>query len=493
MTTSDTIRFKCPNCGAIARGHRKNLERDLACPKCKVTVRFEAMKPEAGVNSHKPVEEVKEPHSQQLPSVMAIPIDDDRREAHNDIVPKISISTTMGMRQCRRFSDRLDMTQTASVWIAAAGFIFLFTSPFLRWVNVGAGGFIGIAGDGKYLLGAAIVTGVLFGISIARRPLLTVPLMISQGVGTMTTFWMGGLLWRLSNTFNINSDNENPIGGLFASLMVSPGAGLYFGLLGGVLVAATSGYLVFRQPRFGAIPAVLNQVLFICMGIVLVVYLGRTQDLRQRSVDVEPNAQVPNAAAPAFPFLANSQDSMTEWKQKYKVTEKQWDEMFANYQARIYPKDVSRRDWWEQAKSRTPAQLNAVYPPLEPREWYVATWIDSFSPSRELDSEYDITSRETTYALTLKLRVRTPPNVPIKEVHGRLAFVTDGKPLFTKTIAEVPDVSFTNSLLVWVKIAPYDDSNAVHRDLRYTEESELTPIFSVSRVVFADGTEQQFD
>lgn len=143
--------------------------------------------------------------------------------------------------------------------------------------------------------------------------------------------------------------------------------------------------------------------------------------------------------------------------------------------------------------TQQPRSLNAVYPPPEPREWYVATWIDSFSPSRELDSEYDISSRERTYALTLRLRVRTPPNVPIKEVHGRLAFVKNGKPLFTKTIAEVPDVSFTNALLVWVRIAPYDDSNAVHRDLRYTEESELKPIFNVSRVVFADGTEQQFD
>jgi len=201
----------------------------------------------------------------------------------------------------------------------------------------------------------------------------------------------------------------------------------------------------------------------------------------------------PHSEAPAFPFLTGSQDSLNEWKQQHKVSDRQWNELFANYEARMYPKAVSRGDWWELAKSRTPAQLNAAYPPLMPREWYAATWLAGFSSSRELDSEYDSSSRQRIYTLTLKLQLRTPPDVPIREVHGRMSFLKDGKRLFTQTIAEVPDVSFTDRLLVWLKISPYNDSDAVHRDLRYTEDSMLTPIFNVSRVVFADGTEQKFD
>lgn len=490
MAIEDTIRLKCPNCGATARGHRKNLERDLACPKCKVTVRFEA---DAGTARDKLLHEEKKPQHREIPSTVVVSPSPDNRDGENGLVPAIRIPVTTGMRQLRRISDRFDTSESISAWLAAAGLLCLFISPFLRWVNVGAGGFIGIAGDGKYLLGAAVIAGVLFGISILRRPLLTVPLLISQGVGTLAAFWMGTLLWRLSNTFSMNANSENAIGGLFASLMVSPGAGLYFGLLGGVLVAGPTGYLVFRQPRQGVIPVFVNQILFTCIGIVLVVYLGRNQDLQQQSVNGESNANAENGSRPAFPFLGKASDPITEWKQKYEVTDKQWDEMFATYQARMYPKDVSRRDWWEQANSRTPEQMKGLYPPLEPREWYAATWLDSYSPSRELDSDYDIRSGERTHKLTLKLRVRTPPNVPIKEVHGQLVFVKEGRPLFTTAISEVPDVSFTDLFVMWVKVEPYDDTNPVHRDLRYLDEGELTPIFRVSRVVFADGKEQRFE
>ena len=447
--------------------------------------------PVSAGNTYRAVEKSDEPKPQPLPPAIPVPLFDNRRVGDYELVPAIRVPNTAGGGQFRRTFHRLDASQIACAWIAAAGFLFLFVSPFLRWVNIGAGGFIGISGDGQYLMGAAIVASVLFGVSLMNRPLLTVPLMISQGVGTLAVIWMGGLFWRLSNTFNAAA--ENPFGQLFASLLISPGAGLYLGLLGGTLVAGSSGYLVLRQPRLGAVPAFFNQILFTCLGIVLIVYVGRHHNLPQQSAGEKIDPDGPKSGAPVFPFLTDPQDSMTEWKEKHKVTEEQWDKLFANYEARMFPKDVSRGDWWELAKSRTPTQLNAAYPPLMPREWYAATWIDSFSSSRELASEYDSSRQERTYKLTLKIRLRTPPNVPIREVHGNMSFLKDGKRLFTQAIAEVPDVSFTDKHFVWLRIAPYDDNNAVHRDLRYTEDSKLTPIFNVSRVVFADGTEQKFE
>ena len=39
---------------------------------------------------------------------------------------------------------------------------------------------------------------------------------------------------------------------------------------------------------------------------------------------------------------------------------------------------------------------------------------------------------------------------------------------------------------------PYDDSNETHRTLRFAKDNELTPIFTVSKVVLADGIEKTF-
>ena len=89
--------------------------------------------------------------------------------------------------------------------------------------------------------------------------------------------------------------------------------------------------------------------------------------------------------------------------------------------------------------------------------------------------------------------VRTEPEVPIKELHGNIVFIKDKKIIYTAKIAEKPDVSFTDHCFVWLKIAPYDDDNQTHRTLRFAKDNELTPVFTVSRVVLADGTEKTFD
>lgn len=409
-------------------------------------------------------------------------------------LPNIRVPTARVSRQLRSTSQRFDAQETISACTATIGFLCLVIAPFLRWVNFGAGGITGIAGDGKYLLAAAIATAALFGISIVRRPLLTVPLLLSQGVGTLAVFWMGSLLWRLSTAVNTDKIDENPIGGLFAAFMVSPGAGLYCGLVGGVLVAGSIGYLIMRQPRQGALLVVVNQTLFVSLGVVLTIYIGRgTTNMDGRAAAGLPNAAAPDAPIFGFPVFSTPQDSMTAWKRKHEVTDEQWNEMVANYRARKHPEEVSISNWWEEAKSRTPAEMRVFYPPLETREWYVANWVDGFSRSRELDTNFSVTGGGTTYSLTLKVRVRTQPDVPIKEVHGKIFFVKDKKVIFSTSLSAVPDVSFTDSCLMWVKVDPYDDSNAVHRELRYAKESELTPVFKVSRVVFADGKEQEFD
>jgi hypothetical protein len=185
---------------------------------------------------------------------------------------------------------------------------------------------------------------------------------------------------------------------------------------------------------------------------------------------------------------ADRASAQAKWKKTHNVSDKQWDELIANFKARKHPESVSTADWWEEAKDKTPAELNKLYPPLQPREWYQAEWPSGFSRSRELD--YNFTNKRET--LKVEVMIRTERDVPIKELYGHLAFVKDNQIVYETSVAEKPDVSFTDLHFVFLRIA-YDDSNAKLRTLRFAKDKELTPIFTVSKVVLADGTVKTFD
>lgn len=181
--------------------------------------------------------------------------------------------------------------------------------------------------------------------------------------------------------------------------------------------------------------------------------------------------------------------AQAKWKQTHNVSDTQWETMIATYTMRKRPQSVTQTDWWEEAKDKTPAELNKLYPPLQPREWYRAEWTGGLSgASRDLDYLF-IDRRQN---LKVNLMIRTEPDLPIKELHGHLAFIKDGEVVYETELAEKPDVSFTNSHFVILRVQ-YDDSNAKHRMLRFAKDSELTPVFTVRRVVLADGKEKTFD
>jgi hypothetical protein len=110
------------------------------------------------------------------------------------------------------------------------------------------------------------------------------------------------------------------------------------------------------------------------------------------------------------------------------------------------------------------------------------------SRSRELD--FNLTDRSQELKVTVL--IRTEPDVPIKEVYGHLAFIKDDQIVYETQLAEKPDVSFTDSCCVILRI-PYDDNNPKHRTLRFAKDGELTPVFTVRKVVLADGTEKTFE
>lgn len=123
----------------------------------------------------------------------------------------------------------------------------------------------------------------------------------------------------------------------------------------------------------------------------------------------------------------------------------------------------------------------------KPREWYRAEWVKHWP--RELDFDFGNNKRDK---LRVTLIIKTEPDLPLKELHGHLAFVKDGKIIYETQLAEKPNVSFVGAHAVILSI-PYDDKNQTHRTLRFAKDNELTPVFTVSKVVLADGKLKTFD
>jgi len=280
---------------------------------------------------------------------------------------------------------------------------------------------------------------------------------------------------------------DNPFAGLLAT-QISPGAGLYIGLIGALIVAGALGFVaVGHLLVLGRMKAyVVTQSVSVGLGILLGFLVGP-------SGPPKVDTAGPKGPAVAWPFpganrAANRAADQSKWKKSHNISHGQWDEMIANYKARKLPKSVTQTEWWEEAKDKTPAELNKLYPPLQPREWYRAEWPGGFSRSRELG--FSFTGRDQK--LKVEVVIRTEPDLPIKELYGHLAFMKGEEIVYETQVAEKPKVSFTDMHFVFLRI-PYDDDNPKHRTLRFAKDSELTPVFTVRKVVMADGKEKTFE
>ncbi len=400
----------------------------------------------------------------------------------------------------------LDPQARVAALAAVFGLVVLAVSPLFKWMNFGSGGMIGLKVGGGTVLG---ITLVAIGICIAvliNSKWLKAGVLLVQAWGTVAVFWMAILIWRVGSVFDSSKIKDNPFAGLFA-MQSGPGAGLYLGLIGGLVVAAALGFVAVRcLLASGSVkPYLVTQGLSVAFGIwwvFSVVAFGQSKDetaetngpdLSAPAADraarpPEPNDPDLTALFPGASEMAERAAAQIKWKKTYKVSDKQWDEMIANYAARKLPKSVTSIDWWEEAKDKAPGELTKLYPPLQPKEWYRAEWTGGFSGHRELDFSFTDRSQK----LKVTVMIRTEPQVPIKELEGHLAILKDGKIIYEAQLTEKPDVSFIDNHYVFLSI-PYDDNNPNHRTLRFAKDSELTPVFTVRRVVLADGTEKTFD
>lgn len=164
-----------------------------------------------------------------------------------------------------------------SYWIAGAGLLLLAISPLFKWVNFGSGGMIGIAGDGKIVLGISIALIAAFVAVFIKRLWITVTFFVIQAWGIVVLFWMGTLFYRISTV--TTTIQENMDGNMFAgafSMMLSPGAGLYIALLGGSITAGAAGYFLVKlglsPQRFRLFYA--SQAMSVFIGIMFALFLG---------------------------------------------------------------------------------------------------------------------------------------------------------------------------------------------------------------------------
>lgn len=143
---------------------------------------------------------------------------------------------------------RLPLNFQIAAWSGGLGLCLLLLAPFFVWIRFGAGGVTGLAGDGKILLVVTLLTGSGYVAAILMGRWLVPSLLVLQAWGTLATIWMAALIWRCSAIANQASETGNAFAALFAS-QITPGAGLYLGLIGGATVAGALGYFVAEKLR----------------------------------------------------------------------------------------------------------------------------------------------------------------------------------------------------------------------------------------------------
>lgn len=142
-----------------------------------------------------------------------------------------------------RFS--LDTYQIVLLSIGAACLLVLTISPFFNWVTILAGGVSGIQGDGKIVAIISLVLSILLGVELAVNKRAVTSVLLAQAWGTVAGLWMVGEVLRVGAIAKAPEIRDNIFGQMLAT-QVSPGAGLFLGMIGGIGLAVAFGILTFQ-------------------------------------------------------------------------------------------------------------------------------------------------------------------------------------------------------------------------------------------------------
>ena len=215
------IEFECNQCSKRLKVKDEAAGKKGKCPQCGVLLEVPqaVAEPVAVASAEKPAAAAKEP-----PVVSGRSLD--RR------TPPGPAAEDVGREAGSPGSD-LDLSIKIAMAVGGVGLLVLALSPLFKWINFGAGGVTGISGDGKIVLGVTVVCAILFAlVAFARKRLLPVSLGVGAW-GIVAMFWMGALIWKVGSFTDSPEIKDNPFAAIFAT-QVSPGAGLYLGLIGGL-------------------------------------------------------------------------------------------------------------------------------------------------------------------------------------------------------------------------------------------------------------------
>ncbi|MFI5457627.1 MAG: hypothetical protein ACHRXM_19465 [Isosphaerales bacterium] len=158
--------------------------------------------------------------------------------------------------------------------------LLLALSPFFKWINFARGGVTGLSGDGKIVLAVTVVAIALYIVAMTKGKWITPVILGVQTWGTLAVFWMGALIWKVGSIFDSSADiKDNPFAAAFSALFatqISPGNGLYVGLIGGITVAGTLGFIAVRRLLVAGDlkPYYATQSVSIVLGILLALFVG---------------------------------------------------------------------------------------------------------------------------------------------------------------------------------------------------------------------------
>jgi hypothetical protein len=416
--------------------------------------------------------------------------------------PKTTAEQTEAGRRTERRQETLTLSiQQPAHWFGIVGAILLLLGVFMPAVSAPLFGSLNYfhfsEGTAVVLIVVAVASVVLSVVRVYRGVWASGILILA-----LVSYSFIRLQFALSDMRSaaVAEAQKNPFGGIAEAfaINVQPEWGWAILLLGVILVLA-SGVLaeLGRLRKAGTLfPRAIFLIIGLAMLPVALLFAGVTAwaanriALKDREVAKKENGSgFPWRFRDADAVLKEYAEAKANWKRKYNVSEKQWNEMIGSYKVRKRPAIVTETDWWDEAKDKTPAGMNQLYPPLQPRDWYQAEWPSgSFSHSRELDFDFGDRQRH----LKVRVWISTEPDVPIKELHGHLVIVKGKEVIYETELAEKPDVSFTDKCFVHLSV-PYDDNNSKLRTLRFAKDDELRPVFTVKKVVLADGTVTTFD
>ena len=181
----------------------------------------------------------------------------------------------------------LDLQSRIAAWMGAAGLLLLALSPLFKWMKFGSGGVIGIRGDGKIVLAATVLALLTFGVPVLAKRQFGSLLLASQAWASVAVFWMAGLIWKVGGIFDDPDISDNPFAGILAS-QVSPGSGLYLGLIGALIAAGALGFIAVRSLSLRG----KRHLYYISQGCaallgILIVFFVRPTDAKRPSIDAE--------------------------------------------------------------------------------------------------------------------------------------------------------------------------------------------------------------